>query len=526
MNTDYDIVITGRHLATGLLAAILARNGVRTALIPTQADRDIPAGETTVPYTAELFFLLGSRFGVPAIGAMGMYSGLPDWLRTRCRQKRNLGFLYHRPGTRQQPAEALQFNVPAEHAEWHLYRPAVDAYAAEIAAANGAAVLAANAVPGGVRPGTDQITVELADDEVVTAQYLVDGSADTGLLPAGATGPRTGKARHRNQLLTACLSAVPPFESLVARRPYGKASPWSAGTLLHVFDGGWAQVVPFTGGSASVTVSVDQAGPDAKTRFSELAERFPDLRRHLGDAPVERDWTAYPDWPAWTDQGAGPRWFLFDRAAGRHDFLLSRDVTMSLELVHATASGLLRLAASGDWAGDGMQEIATFQRGLFDFHDRFVAAGRIATGHFPLWNAYLRVWLLWSILSALSLKRARLDAEATGEWALAERYAQVPYWYQVPAGLAELVADALDGIESVARGAEPEAVAGRIFARLSTEPCVPPLYQFGDPAARYYSFTRARRLRMLMWAKTTAPADFRRLLTADNVTAVPRTGTA
>jgi FADH2 O2-dependent halogenase len=55
---------------------------------------------------------------------------------------------------------------------------------------------------------------------------------------------------------------------------------------------------------------------------------------------------------------------------------------------------------------------------------------------------------------------------------------------------------------------------------------VPPLYAFGDPAARYYRFTRSRRLMMLLWAKTTAPADFRRLLTTDNVTAVPKARTA
>jgi FADH2 O2-dependent halogenase len=81
-------------------------------------------------------------------------------------------------------------------------------------------------------------------------------------------------------------------------------------------------------------------------------------------------------------------------------------------------------------------------------------------------------------------------------------------------------------IEGVAAGEWADAAAGRIFARLRRERFVPPLYAFGDPEARYYYyyyyFTRARRLRMLLWAKTTAPADFRRLLTADNVTAVPR----
>jgi hypothetical protein len=47
---------------------------------------------------------------------------------------------------------------------------------------------------------------------------------------------------------------------------------------------------------------------------------------------------------------------------------------------------------------------------------------------------------------------------------------------------------------------------------------VPPLYKFGDPAARYYHFTLGRRLLMLAWVKTVAPADFKRLLSRENVT--------
>jgi FADH2 O2-dependent halogenase len=282
-----------------------------------------------------------------------------------------------------------------------------------------------------------------------------------------------------------------------------------------------------------VAVSLDPlragAGGLPATEFRHITERFPDLRRQFARASPAQPWRVYSNWPAWAQECAGPRWFLFDRAAGRHDFLLSRDITMSLELVHATAAGLLGLAKSRDWASDGMKEIGAFQIGLFDFHDRFIAAGRIAAQDFSLWNAYLRVWLLWSILSALSLKRARLDGEAAAgprRWSSVEQFDQVPHSYQVPAGLPRLLLEALRDIESVPLGTSAPVVADRIFARLRRERFVPPLYRFGDPEARYYRFTRARRLRMLLWAKTTAPADFRRLLTADNVTAVPRTAAA
>lgn len=529
----YDVAVLGNHLATSLLAAILAQRGLRVVLVPADGDRGLPCGETTVPYTAELFFLLGAKFGIPEISALGRYSSLPDELRASCSQKRNLGFLYHHPGRPHQPAEALQFTVPAEHAESHLYRPDADAHGSALATARGATVLATPARPGGTRIGRDGVAIELADGRSVQAEYLVNGSGDPAHRPAGVTGPRPGRLRHQSQLLFTHLTGVRPFESVVPRRGYGKVSPWSQGTLLHTFDGGWIQVTPFGGDGSSdqrcgVAVSIDtDAGlrpGSAAARFTELIERFPDLRRQFAGAAPTEPWQVFESWPAVADECAGPRWFLFDRAAGRQDLLLSRDLTMSLELVHAVATSLLTVARSGDWAGGGMKEAGEFQLRLFSFHDRFIAAGRVATRDFRLWNAYLRVWLLWSILSALSLKRARLDGGASlgdSRWSPVERFDQGVYWYQVPDGLPGLIARTLEDIESVQRGAPASAVAHRIFARLRAERFVPPLYRFGHPGARYYRFTRSRRLRMLLWSKTTAPPDFRRLLTMDNVTAAP-----
>lgn len=531
----YEVAILGNHLATALLAAILARSGIRTVVVPALGDQITPADETTVPYTAELFLLLGSKYQIPEIAAMGMFPALPDRIRGTCGIKRNLGFLYHRPGLAQRPAEALQFNVPAEHEEWHIYRPAADAYAADIATRRGAAVLSTQAKPNGVRVDADEVSIQLVDDRVIRAEYLVSGSSDARMLPDGACEPRAAPTRHQSHLLFTHLTGVRPFESFAPLRRYKKATPWSNGTLLHVFDGGWIQLAPFgnhggsNNGRCSVAASVDPSmvapSASAPAQFRQVIERFPDIQRQFDKASPAEPWQNFGHWPTMAEECVGPRWFLFDRAAGRHDLLLSRGITMSLELLHATATGLLRLADTGDWAGDAMKEIGDFQLNLLDFHDRFVSAGRTATVDFELWNAYLRVWLLWSILSALSLKRARIDSEAASgpdRWSAMERFDHGQHWYPVAAGLPDLLLETLRDIESVPLGASAQEVADRIFAKLRREPFVPPLYRFGDPKARYYHFTRTRRLRMLLWVKMTAPRDFRRLLTADNVTASSR----
>jgi FADH2 O2-dependent halogenase len=531
----YDVVILGSHLSTGLLAAILGRHGVRVAVVPTAADRELPSGETTVPYTAELFYLLGSRFGIPEIAAMGMFRDLPAEIRATSGVKRNLGFLYHRAGKDHDPAEALQFRVPGEHVEWHLHRPDVDDYAVRLAVRHGATLFDAQAAPHGVDPALHGVTVALTDGRLVEAEYLVDGSGAGGLLPPALPVPRPAGATHRARLLHAHFKGVRPFEAVVPPADHGRPDPWSEGTLQHAFPGGWIQVVPFgnhpEGGAdlCSVTVSLDpdhfppgRLAPDEE--FFRIAGRFPALAAQFADAAPVGPWRQHESWPAAVDRCAGPRWFLFDRSAGRQDLLLSRDVTLSLELVHATAAGLLEMAGERDWAGDVMDRAAEYQVRLFAFHDRLIAAGRAAAESFPTWNAYLRVWLLWTILSAMSLKRARLDGEGrTGgeRWSPVEGFEGAEFWYQVPAGLPELLSESLDDLLAIPAGLDPGTAAERIYQRLRTAPFIPPLFKFADPNARYYRFTIGRRLRMLWWVKTTAPDDFRRLLTIDNVTAIP-----
>lgn len=528
----YDVVVLGRHLATGLLATILARHGVRTALVPAEPDRILPAGESTVPYTAELFFLLGRRFEVPPIEALGMFSSLPEPVRATSGAKQNLGFLYHRPGQWHRDDEALRFTVPSEHAEWHIHRPDVDDYAIELARSYGAAVLDTEVVPGGVALDDTEIRVALRDGCILSGRYLVDGSGDARLLPPGVRRPDGGSLRHRARLLTAHLAGVRPFEEILPPAAGGTVEPWSKGTATHVFDGGWLQVCPFgnhDGGRNphhGVTLSIEPdrypGVGDPGEDFRSIVGRFPELGRQFACATEQRPWQRYDGWPVVAADCVGPRWLLFDRSAGRHDLLLSRDVTNSLEMVHAVAAGLLEVARTRDWAGDGMKPAADFQLRLLAFQDRLLAAGRTATRDFALWNAYLRVWLLWTILCSMSVKRSRLDGEAgTGpyRWSGVEQFDQAPYWYPVPVGLPELVDDALAAIETVRDGADPGVVADGIFLRLRLEPFVPPLFDFGDPAAHRYVLDDSRRERLVAWLQT-APDDVRRLVTEENVTGV------
>jgi FADH2 O2-dependent halogenase len=296
------------------------------------------------------------------------------------------------------------------------------------------------------------------------------------------------------------MSGVLPFEQIVAPQRHGRVRPWSTGTLTHAFPGGYLQVTHHdnhshaTGRGCTVTMSVD-AGEDPDATFARLLEELPDLRAQFARARRTRPWEdAAP--PAASEPGvlALPRLV---------DPLLSQELTVGLELANAAAEAIL----------SGEPEAAVARRdALLAHHERLVRAWHGATRSFAMVNAFLRFWLLGSILQALALKRARLDRD----WAAMNRGG--PYWFRVPARLPEIVDASLADIESAIARRVPDGVAAeRIFARLRREKIVPPLYDFGDPDARIYRFTPARRVRMLVWATLIAPKDFRRLLTQENV---------
>ncbi|MDH2427303.1 hypothetical protein [Sphaerisporangium sp. TRM90804] len=529
----FDVAVLGTHLAGSLLAAVLARHGVRVLLVDAPPDPGEFAGETTVPYTAEVFFTLARRFDMPELAAFGLTSALPSQVRRSSGVKRSLGFVYHRPGREQAPEQAVQFNVPGEHAEWHPYRPHVDQHAFTIALAYGARAVPHRSPLADVRVGERGVDVLVGDGSLYHAGFVVDGSgAGSPLVRRLEAEDAEPRLRSRSRVLATHMHGVTPFEDCVRLEDYGRATPWSKGTLSHLFPGGWLQVAHFDNGEdpvnplASVVLSVDPArfadlpaGPE--DAFREVIGRFPSLARSFTRAGAARPWTSARLWQRTAGQTAGDRWFLYDRTVSRNDLFLSRDVTMGAEMVHALAPVLIEAARGDDWPARRLRRVALFQDRLVDFNDRLLQAARTATADFRLWNAYSRVWLLWSMLSALSLKSARNHCLATSRWDDVERDRDDAFWFTPPAGLPELL-ERVFGLFAEVDGGTRSAgsAATEIFALLRRAPFVPPVYRFADPGARYYHFSTARRLRMLVWSKTTAPAEFRTMMTKENITNV------
>lgn len=532
----YDVALVGAHLASNLLAAVLARRGLRVLLVDCEADARTPAGETTVPYTAEVFFTLARRFDIPELAAFGLTCDLPDRVRRSSGVKRSLSFLYHRAGQPQNPDHAVQFNVPGEHSEWHMFRPDVDAYAHEVACQYGARVPRhRRRISEFARlPGGDGVSVTTEDGVSYRARYLVDAIGMESPIVAKLGGPDpVAELRTRSRVMTAHLTGVQQFEDRVPLAAYPKASPWSVGTISHLFHGGWIQIAHFDNhpeagtARASVAVSLDpdafgDLAKDPEAAFRTLLDRFPQLAETFAGAVTATNWTFDELWQRTVTQTVGERHFLFERSASRNDFFLSRDVTMAAELVYALAPVLLEAARTDDWSPERFAPVAAFQRELIAFNDRIISAARIATHDFRLWNAFSRVWLLWSMLAALSLKSTRNHALRSGDWRPTHRLDEGAFWFALPKGLPELLEQTFAWTEEVREGRlTPGAAADRIWQALDAAPFTPPLYGFADPDDRYYHFTLSKRLKALAWTKTVAPVEFRSMLTKENLTNVP-----
>lgn len=528
----YDVAVLGGHLSGGLLGAILARQGLKVLLVDAPGDRTERSGETTVPYTAEVFLLLAKRFDVPEIAAFGLFPDLPEPMRRRSGMNRSLGHLYHRPGRPQSPKECVQFIVPGEHSEWHPYRPETDDYARRLAVRHGAARPPAGAELADAWSEDGTGRVRTTDGARYRARYLVDAAGPGSPLLARNGGDAAEPwLRHRSRVYAARMRSVPRFEDVVPLSRYRRCGPWSHGTVNHLFDGGWLQLVGFgnhdesDNGLTSVTLSVDPARfpdlpEDPQAAFDSVVGRYPDLARQLAGATVDGGWTVSARYQRTAARTHGPGWFALERTASRNDMFLARDITVGAETVHALAAALIAAARSGDWSDEPFARVARLQDELNRYNDRLLAAARTACADFRLYNAFLRIWLIWQQLSHLALRRARSEGEATGgeDWSSTERYELGPMWFQVPDGLRDLVGRSLDLVEQAGAGTvTPAQAAAGIFAGLRRERFVPPLPILKRRRTRVYHYSWPQRIRMLLWLKRGAPDDFRRLLTPAHV---------
>ena len=126
-----------------MLGTILAYKGAKVVIIDAGSHPRFALGESTVRHTFRMIKIMAERFGVPEFKTE-FNSGelLHKHVSNHFGVKKNFGFVYHRAGQHQQPAEATQLVIPPyrEGYEAHLFRQDTDQYLTYTAIHHGATV--------------------------------------------------------------------------------------------------------------------------------------------------------------------------------------------------------------------------------------------------------------------------------------------------------------------------------------------------------------------------------------------------
>jgi FADH2 O2-dependent halogenase len=512
-----------------MLAAILAKQGHSVLLLEKGTHPRFAIGEAMLPQSSMLMWILGERFGVPEIQHLSNSLSIRRHVSASCGVKRTIGFLYHDDGERQNPAKAHLLVPPATplFSESHLYRQDVDLYMVNAAIRHGA-VYRERIDVADLEISADEVLLRSSQGEEFHTRFLVDGTGYRSLLAEELDLRETPtRLRTRSRSIFTHLKGVRAYDETLRDGEHpGLSARWYEGTLHHVFDGGWFWVIPFDNhgekGSAqnplcSVGLTLDMRkfpdrGLSPEQEFREIAARFPSVAAHFEGAEAVRPWVSTGRLQYSSTRSAGDRWFLLAHAAGFVDALYSRGLISTFETILALVDPLLQSLAEDRFSADRFAYTERLQAALLDANDRMVNSSYQAFSHFPLWNAWVRLWLSSTLFGDLRLFRICLKYLESRDAAVFAGLQDDPLPRMSKPGV-NLAEDLLDAGEALLAAVEEGMIpaddaAGRIFELLHLAP-LPPVHGWGDPEQLHLDFTPEKLMRMIGWGKTEAPAELR-----------------
>jgi FADH2 O2-dependent halogenase len=524
----FDVIILGTGQAGSHLGTILAGCGVRVLLLDRDEHPRFAVGESTVPHTSMMLRILAARYGVPEIEHCSSLAGITANIASTCGIKRNFGFVYHRPGERQQPEEATQavISESLHGPESHLFRQDIDAYALVQAVQRGAQVRQKRNLVG---IDIDGSGVRLEDErgEVFRGRYLVDACGfRSPLAKQYDLRPATNPLKtHSRTLFTHMVDVDPYEETTEPPGVHNMPRKWSQGTLHHIFAGGWLWVIPFnnhpdsTNPLISVGLTLDprlhpQNGETPEEEFTAFLSRFPDIQKQFRNAKSVREWVGTGRLQYTATRSTGDRFCLISHSAGFIDALFSRGLANTMEIINALAGRLVQALTDDDLSAERFEYIDRLQQSLITYNDRLVACSFTAFSDFGLWNAWYRIWVLGAFLGWLRLTRAYRKYQEGAGPGVFDALEDAPHPGCLCPGLEEyasLFEATATEVEAVSeRGAPPDRAAARILELIRQSEVVPPVLALDDLSKRHTPlFDLASLLDLFRWFKG-APEPIRR----------------
>ncbi|MEV0176594.1 FAD-dependent monooxygenase [Streptomyces sp. NPDC050803] len=522
--------MVGAGLEGGIIAACLARNGVRVMLLEEGGHPRTRLGETTTFTTQMTLRLIGERYRVPEIKYLASFEGTHSKVCTSGGVKRNISFVHHRPDAPQNPREVhMVVPPPIGFTQNHYFRQDVDNWLLTLAARYGAEVRQQQRITS-VATDPDGITVLREGEAPLRAKYLVV-TEDERQDWARRLGVEESPARFRthSRTLDTHMVGVTPFDDAVPKAAYQNPGRFHEGTLTHVFDGGWLSVIPFdnhlraTNQVCGVALHLDPRKHPAaecspEEEFHRVVSRYPDLARQFAAASPVRDWHRTERRQRSVSRSSGERWSLVGQAAGVVDLLFSGGLSTGLESTQVLLGRLIEAVREDDFSPKRFSDVAELEQGLLDFTDDVCANSYLAFGDFDLWDVAYRMWCVWQILSHYEINSAYTKYRTHRDPA---HLAPVdnPWWQgrKLPQdgpyrSALRFLQHANERFQAVEAGdAGPAEVVAELRELLAKADFVPPVFGLGDPEMRYIDPPPHKVPLTLRWTRSTAPEDIGQL---------------
>ncbi len=524
MSNNYEVVILGSGISGSLLAAVLAKNDIRVAIIDSGTHPRFAIGEATVPETTTNLKIMGRLFGLPEIAKLANFFDHRDCVGSSHGVKRGFSFCYHRDHQKHNPEETTQTATlsPPFGPDSHWFRQDTDQYMLTVAARHGADVYQSTVVSD-FRLLDDR--VELSSDKGdFHAEFLVDAS--------GPFSPFARKMQLREtptKLMTKSrgifthMVGVGRYDDQVRRVEHGMPYSMDQTTLHHLFPGGWMWVIPFnnhaqsTNTLCSVGVMFESekspktdASPEEE--FEAFLARYPSIGEQFKTAKAVRKWVSSPRIQYSSSKLWEGRYFALPHAAAFIDPLFSTGLNLTAHAVNLLGDALIDSFRSGRLHTERLRTLERQVLNKVSVYDKLVATSFKAFRSFELWNAWYRVWEIGTYFNTLGAMRCILKHEQTGDPAFlrarfSEEYAS-PLAYGVQ-GYASLFDSMSTLVGKVDRG-ELDEVAGvnAMYEELARFPAMPTFISRRERSVRTIgTFTLGRLIRMFIWGKTRGPAD-------------------
>lgn len=529
----FDVAIIGGGIGGTALAAILARNGVRVVMIEAGGHPRFAIGESTVPETIVGLRVLARRYDVPELGYLAGHNTLRRKVSAASGVKRNFGFAYHREGEPFAAEECTQHPTwsPPIGPDSHFFRQDVDAYMFQVALSYGATGLTYTPVTA-VDFDSDGATIRTASSGDFRAGFVVDAGGMRSLLGEQLDLRIDPPYRTRSRTIFNHFVGVEPFDRVAPpRKQHLMPSPFSQGTLHHLFEGGWAWVIPFdnhvgtTSQLCSVGINLDidvypkRDGETPEEEFWAHVDRFPTIQRQMRAARAVRPYTSSNRSQFASKRIVGDRWVLLPHASDFIDPLFSSGLAVTMMILNALGHRLISAVREDDFSVERFEYVQTWTKRSFRYYDDLVSFSYTSWDHFDLWNAWHRVWCLATMYGANAQMQTVMEYEKTRDKAVFDRLEQPPYRGLQAVDNPRFAAmfDAACAAMQAYRDKEIDATeAGhRIHVALKESELVPSARWTGwralDPDNRLPTgeFTLWDMTRLLLWGKYASPPHIR-----------------